>query len=522
MQEKRPRAQASSPQQAADPLLPTDAELALEPDPQAASAQPSTWHDATASRPVDAAPFPASADSPAAAEALDQPTAARDATPAAQADNRVPAGLGSIAIIEPMLWLAAVASAAGMLLGLYFLFAGFEDFAEAERTSLQRDLDTLQVQVEQLQTEEQGIEPAAMSTAEPVASQSPQLSPDPQLQHAQGTLLPVAVDPINPATAPAPEDHPPLETEVIESAEPAEVSAPLAAQIDSLRAQLTAQSDRIDQLVDENSRLRTQRPRAAEPSNTGAEASQVASGSAVARNNPAKATEPVVTISEQPAKSTTGTRIDGAQTGVGARSIDDEAIEAGDRLRLLLRQGYTAYSDGDYAAADSFYDQAMLLDPYNRDANLAVASVARQLGDFRRAENRYRHLLSLDGQDSAAFSGLLDVAAATGDQTIEHEMVVHIDNVEHPGRMHAALGNYYNAQRSWQLARDAWRDALTIDVSNPDYAFNLAVSLDHLQRHNSAIGYYQQALEHAATRTFHFDKTTTRDRLDSLIAARNN
>jgi tetratricopeptide (TPR) repeat protein len=493
-----------------------DTELALEPASESDSARP-TWHDATATqqqtvqpdRPPEP-PAPATPDQPVA-----QPTAhpvaqaAPDVAEPRQTTERAPASLGSIAIIEPLLLLVAVLSAVGMVLGLYFLLAGFDNFAESERASLQRDRQALQTQVGELRSAElpaefdvSPVETVVNAQAEPVAA-NPQQS---------DTAMPVSVDSVI-------ADVPAAEKEPVELTDNASANDELAAELNALKAQLALQNNRIDKLVDENSRLRNAQPAALESSASHSVKKAAETKDKVAVADPPAAATPQVTISEQSAKSTT--HIDGEQTGVGARSIDDEAIEVSDRLRLLLRQGFAAYQQGDYTAAGSFYDQAMLLDPYNRDANLAVASVARQLGEFRRAENRYRHLLSLDGQDSAAFSGMLDIAAALADQTIEHEMVAHIGSVEQPGRMHAALGNYYSAQRSWQLARDAWRDALAIDVSNPDYAFNLAVSLDHLQRHNTAIGYYQQALEHASTRTFHFDRATTQNRLDTLVAARN-
>ncbi len=511
MQGRQPAEHADEVQpQPADADSCPEAELSLEP-----TGQPALDTD-TAPPETVVTPIETAAHQPTAAvsqQAVQDDRQARasavpvedDVPPARQSAE---AALGSIAIIEPILMLVAALAAIGLLAGLYLLLAGFENFGEVESAALQREMDTLQAQVSELQLTEQDEVVAGNREAAPEAE---------AVMPVETQLVKSTADSSSAAVLAPPDASPSAEPPGAVTDKPA-IDDVLTAEFAALKAQMSAQNTRIDQLIDENSRLQK----------------LVATPPAVKAEKPTapipkkrdevpvpapKKTVPVVSISEQPAKASSAVRVDGAQTGVGARSIDDEAVAVTDRFRLLLRQGYAAYQSGDYAVADSFYDQALLLEPYNRDVNLAVASVARQLSDFRRAENRYRHLLSLDGQDSAAFTGLLDVASALGDDTIEHELVAHIGTIESPGRMHAALGNYYSAKRSWQLARDAWRDALAIDVSNPDYAFNLAVSLDNLQRHKSAIDYYEMALQHAATRTFHFDKPTTRGRLETLMAA---
>ena len=76
--------------------------------------------------------------------------------------------------------------------------------------------------------------------------------------------------------------------------------------------------------------------------------------------------------------------------------------------------------------------------------------------------------------------------------------------------MHAAVGNYYSSQQQWLLA---WRSYLKSIAKQPtaDVMFNLAVSLEHLERHPEAAQRYRQALELGGI--ISFDRQSVKDRL---------
>jgi len=61
--------------------------------------------------------------------------------------------------------------------------------------------------------------------------------------------------------------------------------------------------------------------------------------------------------------------------------------------------------------------------------------------------------------------------------------------------LHAALGNLYATQNQWPLAQAAYFNASRYAPNSADYAFNLAVSLDHLGKPGLALAQYQRALE---------------------------
>ena len=71
--------------------------------------------------------------------------------------------------------------------------------------------------------------------------------------------------------------------------------------------------------------------------------------------------------------------------------------------------------------------------------------------------------------------------------------------------LHFTLGNQYAQQGRWAEAQQAYFKAFAANPENPDFAFNLAVSLDQLRQGKLALEYYRKALSLAETRGAAFD-----------------
>jgi uncharacterized protein HemY len=82
--------------------------------------------------------------------------------------------------------------------------------------------------------------------------------------------------------------------------------------------------------------------------------------------------------------------------------------------------------------------------------------------------------------------------------------------------LHFALGNVYAGQSRWPEAQRAYFKAYSGDPENPDYLFNLAVSLDQLHQGKLAMQYYNQAMAAASQRPAGFDKGQAANRLREL------
>jgi len=82
--------------------------------------------------------------------------------------------------------------------------------------------------------------------------------------------------------------------------------------------------------------------------------------------------------------------------------------------------------------------------------------------------------------------------------------------------LYFTLGNQYAQQSRWSEAQQAYFKAFAADSENPDYAFNLAVSLDQLRQSKLALEYYERALALAAKRAASFAPEMARARMQQL------
>ena len=82
--------------------------------------------------------------------------------------------------------------------------------------------------------------------------------------------------------------------------------------------------------------------------------------------------------------------------------------------------------------------------------------------------------------------------------------------------LHFNLGALYAVQSRWPEAQHAFFDAYRLDRGNADYAYNLAVSLDHLSQPRSALGFYREALFLARSRPASFEAEAVLRRIRDL------
>ncbi len=188
-----------------------------------------------------------------------------------------------------------------------------------------------------------------------------------------------------------------------------------------------------------------------------------------------------------------------------------------DAVDRLLTAAYTAYQNGDYDNASRDYHAAITLAPQNRDALLGLAVISQQQGKDAASVNYYRQVLILDPRDPLAHAGL---ASFGGSDRVSREnrlkQLIQLQPDE--AALHLALGHLYAEQSRWPDAQQAYFNALTIEPGNALFAFNLAVSLDHLGQYRIAAQYYQQALESTPSANLGFDRPQAERRLLQLNA----
>jgi tetratricopeptide (TPR) repeat protein len=179
-------------------------------------------------------------------------------------------------------------------------------------------------------------------------------------------------------------------------------------------------------------------------------------------------------------------------------------------------RAYAAYEAGDLAAARQEYQRALAADPSNRDALLGLAALDMKAQNYTAAEVRYERVLDLDPRDPYALAGLVSLRGQADPVQSESRIKNLISAQPDASFLNFTLGNQYAAQSRWADAQAAYFKAYTTDPDNPDYAYNLAVSLDHLRQSKLALEYYQKALATAAARPSGFNKAQAEARIRQL------
>jgi Flp pilus assembly protein TadD len=78
------------------------------------------------------------------------------------------------------------------------------------------------------------------------------------------------------------------------------------------------------------------------------------------------------------------------------------------------------------------------------------------------------------------------------------------------------LGNQFAQQGRWAEAQQEYFKAFSAEPENADFAYNLAVSLDHLRQPKLALDYYRRAVALANARGASFDAAAAQERIAQL------
>lgn len=182
-----------------------------------------------------------------------------------------------------------------------------------------------------------------------------------------------------------------------------------------------------------------------------------------------------------------------------------------------LDKAYAAYQRGDYDQARLAYRRALRLAPKDIDALLGLAAVAVHRQQPEPARSWYQRVLVIAPDNVYALTGLAVLEAGSGLTAAESQIKTQLGKAApDAAALYAALGNLYGRQNRWPLAQKAYFEAFARQRDQPDYAYNLAVSLDRLGKSVLARRYYEQALELSQSRHGNFPAESVRSRLQVL------
>ena len=202
-----------------------------------------------------------------------------------------------------------------------------------------------------------------------------------------------------------------------------------------------------------------------------------------------------------------------------ARPVVQESAPTPARVHPRVDAGYAAYLSGDLATARAAYQDALREDGSNRDALLGLAAIDVRSGRLENAEAIYLRLLQVDPNDAHAQAGLIALRSARLDPlAMESRLKTMLAADPGANVLHFTLGNQLAQQGRWGEAQQEYFKAFAANPENPDLAFNLAVSLDHLRQRRLALDYYRRAIALAEKRGSTFDLAAARTRAAQLEA----
>jgi Flp pilus assembly protein TadD len=188
------------------------------------------------------------------------------------------------------------------------------------------------------------------------------------------------------------------------------------------------------------------------------------------------------------------------------------------KLNPLLVDAYAALESGRLDVAQRLYAQLQRSEPASIDALLGLAAIAVQENRAEEATRHYLRILELDPRNALAQSGLIALLGRADPLAAESRLKQLIAR-EPSAFLHFTLGNLYADQAQWAQAQQSYFQAHHLEPANPDYAYNLAVGLEHLGQHKLALGFYRRAVQLAQVRgRVHFSLPQAQDRIAKLAA----
>ncbi len=183
-----------------------------------------------------------------------------------------------------------------------------------------------------------------------------------------------------------------------------------------------------------------------------------------------------------------------------------------------METAHAAFTRGDNEQARSIWMKALQNDSRNINALHGLAALALQEGRPEQASLLYRRVLEVDPRDAVAYAGLVSINVPRDVRQTESQLKRLLSEQPDSPHLNFSLGNLYLAESRWSEAQQAFFKAHVAAPANPDFLYNLAVSLDHLHQDRLAAQYYTRALAAAQTQSASFDSVRVEDRIKMLQA----
>lgn len=186
----------------------------------------------------------------------------------------------------------------------------------------------------------------------------------------------------------------------------------------------------------------------------------------------------------------------------------------------LAASAYRALQEGNLEEARMLYQRLANSEPRNVDALLGLASIGAQQQRSDQAGKFYLQALEAEPKNAAAQAGLIALIGSA-DPLAAESRLKQLIAAQPSAFLYFTLGNLYAEQAKWPAAEQAYFQAQQLEPENADYAYNLAVSLEHLNQPAIALTYYRRAQQFASrSGGVHFDSAALSKRIAQLVSRR--
>lgn len=202
-----------------------------------------------------------------------------------------------------------------------------------------------------------------------------------------------------------------------------------------------------------------------------------------------------------------------------APALPDGTIRLSTRSSMpdgSMETAHAAFTRGETELARAIWLKTLQSDSRNINALHGLAAIAQLEGKPDQAAALYRRTLEVDPKDAVAHAGLLAIGVPADPRQAESRLKGLLAEQPNSPHLHFALGNLYLSDGRWAEAQQAFFKAHVADPANPDYLYNLAVSLDHLHQSGLAAQYYARAQDAARSQPAAFDPARVEERLRTL------
>jgi len=180
-----------------------------------------------------------------------------------------------------------------------------------------------------------------------------------------------------------------------------------------------------------------------------------------------------------------------------------------------ISNAYQLLQDGRTEDARRAYEKLRALEPRNPDVLLGLALIAQRQGRNDEAVQHYLKALEAEPKNAFAQASLTGMVARADPQAAETKFKSLI--AQQPAAyLYFGLGNVYAAHGRWNEAQTAYFEAQRLEPDSPDYAFNLAVALEHINQPRAALDYYQRAQKLMQNKSASFDVAQLKSRIQQL------